>query len=133
MSAPHTTTIQVRFRDIDSMDHVNSAVYVTYLEQARSAFFRDVLDERLDRVDTVIARQEIEYRRPIDLGDAVRVDLEVARLGESSVTMAYEVYANDELAATAESVQVAYDRETERSRPLPTAWRERLSAYDRSE
>ncbi|WP_254546599.1 acyl-CoA thioesterase [Halomarina pelagica] len=130
MADPYSTTIQVRFRDIDAMDHVNSAVYATYLEQARAAFFRDVLDERLDRVDTVIARQEIEYRHPIDLGDAVRVDVEVSRLGESSVTMTYEVYADGDLAATAETVQVAYDRETERSRPLPAAWRERIAARE---
>ncbi|MFC6838155.1 acyl-CoA thioesterase [Halomarina ordinaria] len=126
MGEPFSTDIQVRFRDIDSMNHVNNAVYVSYLEQARSEFFREVLDERLDRVDTVIARQDVEYRHPIDLGEAVRVDLEVTRLGDSSLTMRYEVYAGDDLAATAESVQVAYDREAGRSKPLPDAWRERI-------
>ena len=30
---------KVRFRDLDPMGHVNNAVFLTYLEQARVAFF----------------------------------------------------------------------------------------------
>ena len=31
----------VRFRDLDGMGHVNNAVFSTYLEQARLAWFGD--------------------------------------------------------------------------------------------
>jgi acyl-CoA thioester hydrolase len=34
MDDPFTVPMEVRFRDIDSMGHVNNAVYATYLEQA---------------------------------------------------------------------------------------------------
>jgi len=43
----YTTDIDVRFRDIDAMGHVNNAVYATYIEQARTEYFRDVLDADL--------------------------------------------------------------------------------------
>jgi len=42
----YTTEIDVRFRDIDAMGHVNNAVYATYIEQARTEYFRDVLRRR---------------------------------------------------------------------------------------
>ncbi len=129
MDEPFVTTIQVRFRDIDAMDHVNSAVYFSYLEQARAAFFQEVVGERLDRVDTVIVTQELTYHAPVELGEEVRVELTLGDLGESSLPMEYEVYGDDELAATGESVQVTYDREAGASMPIPEGWRERLASY----
>lgn len=123
------TTIQVRFRDIDAMDHVNSAVYFSYLEQARAAFFEEVIGERLDRVDTVIVTQELTYHEPIELGEEVRVELRLDDIGESSLPMRYEVYGDGDLAATGESVQVTYDREAGSSVSIPEEWRERIASY----
>lgn len=123
------TEIRVRFRDIDAMDHVNNAVYATYLEQARADYFREVLDESLARVDTVLATLSIDFRRPIDPDDTVTVALTVPELGTSSMPMEYEIRRGDgQVAATAETVQMAYDRETESSRPIPEAWREAIES-----
>ncbi|WP_254538527.1 acyl-CoA thioesterase [Halomarina litorea] len=129
MDDPFVTTIQVRFKDIDAMDHVNSAVYFTYLEQARAAFYDEVIGERLDHVDTVIVSQELTYHAPVELGAEVRVELTIDGMGESSLPMSYEVYGDGELAATGESVQVAYDREAGTSTPIPEVWRERIESY----
>jgi len=130
---PHVTEIGIRFRDIDAMKHVNNAVYATYLEQARAEYARDVLDLDLDEVDTVLATLSIDYRAPLELSDSpVEVRLTVSDLGESGIPMEYELRGNggsDPLAATAETVQVAFDRETGDSRPLPDAWRDRIAAY----
>ena len=38
--------IEVRFRDCDSMGHVNNAVYFTYMEQTRFAYWRELLRAR---------------------------------------------------------------------------------------
>ena len=35
--------LQVRFRDCDTMRHANNAVYFTYLEEARFAYWREVV------------------------------------------------------------------------------------------
>ncbi|NHX36223.1 MULTISPECIES: acyl-CoA thioesterase [Halolamina] len=127
----YETSLDVRFRDIDAMGHVNNAVYATYAEQARADYFADVLDQDLSEVSSVLARIEIDYHRPIELGDGpVTVAVSVPRLGESSLPMEYEIRtAEGELAASVESVQVAYDREAGESVPLPDAWREAIAAY----
>lgn len=122
--------IQVRFRDLDPMNHVNNAVYATYLEQARAGYYRDVVGEPLETIDTVLARLEIDFRRPITADDDVVVAIERPTLGTSSVTMEYEVRAVDgddeRVAATATTVQVLVDDETGESRQLPEEWRRRI-------
>ncbi|WP_248897723.1 acyl-CoA thioesterase [Haloplanus halobius] len=125
----YETEIQVRFRDIDAMGHVNNAVYATYLEQARVDYYADVLGVGLDEIDTALVSLEIDYHRAITLDDTVTVALGVRDIGESSVTVEYEVRAGDSVAATAETVQVYVDPEAETSRPLPEAWRGRMDAY----
>lgn len=129
MDDPFTVSMEVRFRDIDSMGHVNNAVYATYLEQARSRYYSDVIGVRLDEVRTVLARMEIEYRLPIDLDQSVTVAMWTVDLGESSLDLAYEVRADGEVAATAETVQVVMDEAGAESRPIPEAWRERIKRH----
>ena len=125
------TDIQVRFRDIDSMDHVNNAVYATYLEQARAAFYDKVFGEPLTDVDSVLATLTIDYRAPIELGDRVTVSVAVTELGRSTIPMEYEITLEDgTVAATAETVQVAFDREEGTSRPIPEAWRRAIEGDD---
>lgn len=121
--------IQVRFTDQDPMGHVNNAVYADYLQQARTDYFDDVLDEPLEAIDTVIVKLEIEYLEPISLDNTVRVTIDVPRLGESSIPMTYEILADGEVAATAETVQVCWDRAAGSSAPMPERWRERMTAY----
>jgi acyl-CoA thioester hydrolase len=115
--------MQVRFRDIDPMNHVNNAVYATYLEQARAALYRDRLDVDLGEVDTVLAHLEIDFRAPIELEDEVTVALEIGDLGRSSVPMDYEIRADGDVAATGHTVQVVFDRSTGESAPVPDEWR----------
>ncbi|MFB6156431.1 MAG: acyl-CoA thioesterase [Haloferacaceae archaeon] len=123
----YQTPIQVRFRDVDSMGHVNNAVYASYLEQARADFFADVVGERLHEVSTVLVTQRIDYRHPVEWGDDVTVALVVDGLGRSSVPMRYAVERGGTVAAVAETVQVVVDEDGD-SAPVPDAWRERIEA-----
>jgi len=125
----YETEIQVRFRDVDAMHHVNNAVYATYLEQARVDYYADVLGVGLDDIDTVLVNLEVDYRSGIELDDAVTVAMGVRDIGKSSVTMGYEVRVGDRVAATAETVQVYVDPDGDGSRPLPADWVDRMEAY----
>jgi len=126
---PFEITLETRFRDVDSMGHVNNAVYVTYLEQARVVFLQEIagLDTRASGI--VIADLSIDYRRPIDLGETVTVGLRVDAVGTSSIEQAYEIRADGDLAATARATTVHVDRESGESVPIPEEWRERIERY----
>lgn len=125
-----STDIQVRFRDIDAMGHVNNAVYATYVEQARAEYFEEVLENGLDAVSTVLATLELSYERPILLEQSVRVEIDVPELGRSSLPMSYEVFADGERAATAESVQVFLDPDSQEPHPIPDRFRDRIAEFE---
>lgn len=123
--------LPVRYRDLDTLGHVNNAVYGTYLEQARVRYFDHVLEVPFEGREMVLAHLDVDFRRPVTMDDGpVRVACGVTYLGESSIHMAYRVDAGDEgaPAATAESVQVAWDGDA--SRPVPASWRERLREFE---
>lgn len=124
---PYTIEIHVRFRDFDPMQHVNNAVYVSYLEQARAEFYDEVVGVALAEIDTVLAQLEVSYERAIDDVGSVTVALAVGDLGESSIPMEYEIRSGDRRYASARTVQVFFDPETGESRPIPDRYRERLS------
>ena len=75
--------IRIRWRDVDNYGHVNNAVYLTYLEEARDRWVRDTLGPE---VNFVIVRVAIDYRRELSLEDEeVIVTCRGAGYGTSSI------------------------------------------------
>ncbi len=122
-------SIEVRFRDLDALGHVNNAVLVTLLEQARFYWWRGWLGERgFETEGFLIARIEVDYRRPIRMDDEVRVELRCTRIGTTSFDLVYRVFrAQDQaLLAEAKTVQVMLDFDTNRPTPILAAARKWL-------
>jgi acyl-CoA thioester hydrolase len=115
----------VRFRDLDGMGHVNNAVFSTYLEQARLAWFGTA--ETLPLSDVILARTEIEFRSPVAIGETVEIGVRASRLGTKSFELEYELQAGGRLVAEAKSVLVGYDYSRGESSTIPERWRRRLS------
>lgn len=122
-----THALAVRFRDLDAMNHVNNAVYLTYLEEARLAFSRvmGVDWARFREQGFVLARCEIDYRLPAVLGDVLRIGLQVGRVGRSSFDFLYRIQRDSDgrLIAEAKTVQVCYDYRAQRPMRIPADWR----------
>ncbi len=126
----HETEIDVRYRDIDTMGHVNNAVYATYFEQARIEYIEDVVGEEPLAVGAVLADLHVDFERPVEYGETIRVGTRVGELGTSSVPVEHEIRVDGDVAATAEAAMVTYDRETAEPRPVPDRWRERIRAHE---
>jgi len=120
--------VQVRFRDLDALGHVNNAVYLTYFEMARSAYFSRLERDWVERGRFILARAEVDFLRPIRLEDPVEVGVRVVRMGRSSFDMEYRVEVLGEEAARGRTVQVWL--EGGRPAPLPEAIRERIRALE---
>ena len=130
MTPIFTHHLVVRFRDCDAMGHVNNAVYLTYLEESRFAFWsasglgKQAIDSAPTDVSAaalgvIVARVEIDYRRAAKHGDKLRIHIGVAAIGRTSFTYEYEIVdAADTLIATARTVIVRYDYAAGRSVPL---------------
>jgi acyl-CoA thioester hydrolase len=132
VSAPRTyrVAIPIRFADIDALGHVNNAVFQTYMEVARTAFWAERIGEvRVREIDFVLARVEIDYRRPVLFGDALSCDLWFEKIGRTSFTVGYRFMVGAELVAEGRSVQVFVDLGTGASKPVPDSFRERVREF----
>jgi acyl-CoA thioester hydrolase len=115
----------VRFRDLDSLGHVNNAVFLTYLEEARIAY---LVPLGAEASDMILARVEIDFRAPLRMGDVLEIGVRPARIGTKSFDLEYAVQSSGTLAAEAKTVLVSYDYATRRPVELPESWREALAA-----
>lgn len=124
--------VQVRFRDIDALGHVNNAVFLSYCELARQSYFqRDFGVADANAFQFILARAELDYLIPLAMSDRpVRLSLTVPRIGTSSWDFSYEIGGGDSgpLFCRARTVQVCYDYARGASRPIPEDWRTKLKA-----
>jgi acyl-CoA thioester hydrolase len=116
----HEKRVEIRWSDVDAYLHVNNAVYATYLEECRDEWVERALGGSGDSWDLVLARVAIDFRRELRLEDEeVVVSCALQRIGTASLTLREEIRTRDgELAAEAEAVLVARDRDVGTSRPL---------------
>lgn len=125
--------VQVRFRDLDPMNHVNNAVYFTYFEIARIAYFGELTGATDPReLDTILAEATCTYRSPAVYGERLDVWVRAASLGRSSSVFEYRIVeqTTGRLVATGRSVQVMYDYASGRPMPIPPELRARFEAFE---
>jgi acyl-CoA thioester hydrolase len=126
---PFVHEATVRFSELDGMGHVNNAVFLTYLEQARLDWFGWVAgDEPMPLRDVILARTEIDFRSPLVFGDTVSIGVRPSRLGTKSFELEYELRVGERLIAEAKSVIVGFDYDAGRSTEVPERWRRRLES-----
>lgn len=120
--------VELRWRDMDAYGHVNNAVYLNYLEEARDAWVHEVLGKVTDTWDFVLARVAIDFKQELKQEDgAVLVRCGLDSFGSSSVRTREEIVKQDgTISAVAESIIVARDPRIGGSRPLNEAEREAL-------
>ena len=121
--------LEIQYRDLDPRSHVNHARYVSYLEQAKADFFREVLDTSLTEPNTAIRHVELDYEAPIEFDRSVVVSLGPIETGTTSYTVEYDVVDGDTTVASATTVSVLLD-DRDQPRPLPDAWRDAIAPYE---
>ncbi|HEU5098030.1 MAG TPA: acyl-CoA thioesterase [Roseiflexaceae bacterium] len=128
---PYTITIEVSFRDLDAMGHVNNAVYLTYLETARIKFLMELFDlNGLRELPVIMAEVTCTYKTPAFFGERLGVGVGVSRFGAKSFDMAYRVVAGDgRLVALAKTVQVMYDYAAAQTIALSESFKQKVRAF----
>lgn len=125
-----THTLEPAFSDTDALGHINNTRLPVWFEQARTELFRlftPDLDPRQWRL--ILARFDVEFRAELFYGQPVEIRTELARLGNSSFTVAQQAWQSGRLAAFGNAVMVHYDHREKRSLPLEGPLREALEAH----
>jgi len=127
MGALFERVVDVRWRDTDALGHVNHAVFLTYLEEGRDAFFVQTFG---GEPDYVVARIEIDLRAEVRHPQRrVTVRLAVEHLGTTSLTTRETILTPaQEIAAQARVVTVRWDRRARKPVPFSETERARLTA-----
>ncbi len=127
--------IEVRYGDLDPQGHLNNAKYLTYLEQARIQYIRQLglweSGSFLD-VGVIMAEVRLTFLTPVEFGTLVHVGVRIAHMGNKSlqVEQVVEDARNGDVFATGSVVLVAYDYRIRQSIPIPDEWRKVISEYE---
>ncbi len=125
--------IQVRFRDLDAMGHVNNAVYLSYLEMGRVAYYK-ALTGAADpqNFNFILAHAEIDFRSPIHLNEEILVGVSIVHIGRKSFHFAYEIREakTGRLVAEARSVQAMYDYQRNTTMLIPDEFRRLITEFE---
>jgi acyl-CoA thioester hydrolase len=123
---------EVTMRDIDGFGHVNNAVYLAYVENARVAYLREVVGVRTrEEIANIMASVTIDYRAQVDYGDELEIGVRTERIGTKSFQLAYRMVRGDgEVAADVTSTQVMFDFDANRAIEVPAEWRRAIQAHD---
>jgi len=127
MDAAFVHQVDVRWRDTDALGHVNHVVFLTYLEEARDAFYARVLGS--DPI-YVVVRLEVDLRAEVRYADRrVTVQVAVDRVGTTSLTTRETILTSaGQVAAQARVVTVRWDAARRQPVPFSVGERERLAA-----
>lgn len=123
-----------RFRDTDAMGHINNAVYVTYLEVGRQAYWSAIEGEHYDysRVPFILASVTIDFRSEALLHEVLEVGVRCDWIGSKSFGFSYEIRErkSGRMVVTATSVMVCYDYRAKTSFPMGDDLRGKLETFE---
>jgi acyl-CoA thioester hydrolase len=125
--------IEVRFRDIDSMGHVNNAVFLTYFEEGRKVFLSSVLNI-VDPEDYpfILAHIDCDFLKPMKLGDRPLLEVWIGEIREKSFAFKYRIVERSDetvVYGKGESVMVLFDYKENKSIPIPRDFLEKILEY----
>lgn len=100
----HTTTVVVRFADLDPYDHVNHARYFTYFESGRiellerMGFGMDVM--KREGFQIVLVEVTARFHKPAVLHDRLSIETAVLEVGRSTTRWGQQAIRGEDLIAS---------------------------------
>jgi acyl-CoA thioester hydrolase len=125
--------INIRFKDIDLMGHVNNAVFFTYFEEGRKALYETLFNSaELNDFSFILAHISCDFLRPIKLNDSVIIQLWISETGKKKFGIKYILAdKKDESTVYAKgySVQVFYDYKKNKTVAISKEFIDKISGY----
>ncbi|HEY4618963.1 MAG TPA: acyl-CoA thioesterase [Flavobacterium sp.] len=141
-SFKHKVEIQVRFKDLDMMGHVNNANYFTYVEYARLQYFDSVVGVNTDwhsQKGLIMAHFDIDFRQAISFEDKINVHTRCSRLGTKSFDLSWKITKNtddnstEEIVAEGKAVIACYDYDLKKAKEIPADRRKLIEHFENME
>ena len=132
-----TKEISIRWRDLDSYNHVTNSVYFNYFEEARVhlfkqlELFREALLNRESDYGSTLVKTSVEYKKQALLGDPLIVGVRISEIKKIFIETEYKVYNKDtkDLIAKGFATNVLIDRKKFKIVSVPKEIVEQLLKY----
>ncbi len=132
----HSTPVKIRFSDLDIVGHLNNAKYQTFLDEARIAYFQDVLnwDKSSLNFNNVISKISIDFLKSIEYGDEILVYTRLFNIKESSYDV-HQLFVRQEkekkeIVATAQTLMAAFDYQTKTPTTFPEEYCDTVRSFE---
>jgi acyl-CoA thioester hydrolase len=127
--------LRVRWAEVDRQGIVFNGHYLTYFDVGVTEYYREIGHPYPDDLlaggcDLFARRAEIEYQASAVYDDVIEVCVRVAKLGNSSLQFAVEIYRGEELLVSGTLVYVNTDSASKRPKPLPRFLREAVRRFE---
>ncbi len=133
---PFAVRERVRWSDCDPLGIIYYGAYVRYFEAAEHEMFRAAgLPYEVMRVQRQVQLPRkafaVEFHSPAQMDELLEVQVGVARIGETSITMRFEAYeaTRGTHRASATLTVVCVEKESITKRPLPDFVKDALKPY----
>ncbi len=123
------TTIETRWRDLDALRHINHATYLTYMEDARIAFYHEMgmVEDRWDEnVATILGGMTISWLKQVNHPSTLEVGQRLSRIGSTSFDLLTGIFIQNENTpvCVADFKLVAFDYKQNTPVPVPAFFQE---------
>lgn len=128
--------LHLRWADLDPLGHVNNAVFLSFFENGRVCYFKEVLENyRPHKLNVVIANVNIDYLHELKLLDSnVKIWVRTSRIGNSSFTTEYIVTSGEKDETThckASSTLVFFSPASGKPTPIDKELRKALVDFEK--
>lgn len=128
--------IEIRYADLDTYGHVNNKAFISFLEDARIFYLKEVMNfvpKNLD-FEAVVGRIDISYLAPLFLYDDVWVYTRCSKIGTKSYDLESLIIKKKDgkeiIAAKALVYMVSYDLKKGITKPNNENMIEKLKEYE---
>ena len=120
------TPIQQRFSDIDPFNHVNNVAQQMYFDTGKLDYYKSIFgqDVLLGNLRIVAVSTSTSYIQQVRMYAPVRVTTTCERVGNKSLTLFQQLFADNQLCSESRSVMVVFDFSTQQGIPVSEEWRQ---------
>lgn len=130
----HSTPLQVRFSDIDQLEHVTNSVYQQYYDMGRMEYFTHVFGEHMNwKIEgLILVSLSMDFISPIRLNDQIEVRTRTYAIGNKSLSMQQEIYnhTNGSVCSRGISIMVACRNLGAETIAVPERWRDKIARFE---
>ena len=122
----HILSFRVAYKDTDAGGIVYHGNYITWAERARVGLWH-LLKNNMKNDGIFVARKiSAEYFVPIKLYDEIKIETEIIKEGNSSLTFRHSFVKNEKIMSKVEIVLVYINQEKFKPTRVPEAWKKKF-------